>query len=295
MFLWAVSLAPGGQRLAGHRRSAAAQPENRMAPPGTSPQSLASSVHHAPRRRSAQRLLGRWHSLAQESSAVFRSGEVQKYRNPRILVCVHGLPRHPRRTDRSAGQPRGLVAPIDDNSLCLKCHDLGGDGPGAANHKLHTLAASFRPEAPFRCVNCHMDLVAKTSAGSSAPATPRTCTSRTTFATTALSSRVAITRASPTTHLDDASKGKGHAHSLHARLRRVSSPRQHRRQDRAGAAKWGLSYGVRRASLGGQRRRFRLHDPQDGRALGPRISGKKTRCVAGSTATVCAFSPGAHG
>lgn len=140
-------------------------PENRMAPPGTRRSRWRAQYTTRP---DGDPLKDFWddgiHSRKnrQQFSDLVKS---KKYRNPRILVaCTDCHDIHGGQTDPLAN-PRGLVAPIDDNSLCLKCHDLGGDGPGAANHKLHTLAASFRPEAPFRCVNCHMDLVAKTSAG----------------------------------------------------------------------------------------------------------------------------------
>jgi cytochrome c553 len=89
----------------------------------------------------------------------------KKYVNPRILVaCTDCHDIHGGHTDPLAN-PRGLIASIEDNSLCLKCHDIDRDGQGATYQNLHMLAGSLRPEAPFRCVNCHMDLVAKTSAG----------------------------------------------------------------------------------------------------------------------------------
>jgi hypothetical protein len=90
-----------------------------------------------------------------------------KYANPRILVTctdchdVHG------RTMDPVDNPRGLVASISDNSLCLQCHgaDQLSTGPGARYHDLHTEIASLRSDVPFRCVNCHMNQIGKTGAG----------------------------------------------------------------------------------------------------------------------------------
>jgi predicted CXXCH cytochrome family protein len=90
-----------------------------------------------------------------------------KYANPRILVtCTDCHDVHGGSTDPVAN-PRGLVAPVSDNSLCLQCHgsDQLNTGPGAQYHDLHTQVASLRPDVPFRCVDCHMDQIGKTGAG----------------------------------------------------------------------------------------------------------------------------------
>jgi predicted CXXCH cytochrome family protein len=91
----------------------------------------------------------------------------KKYANPRILVtCTDCHDVHGAKTDPVAN-PRGLVASVEDNSLCLQCHGPGdmSAGPGTAYHSLHELVADLRQGVPFRCVNCHMDKVARTSVG----------------------------------------------------------------------------------------------------------------------------------
>lgn len=90
----------------------------------------------------------------------------KKYVNPRLLVtCTDCHDIHGGHTD-PVSNPRGLVASIDDNALCLKCHTLNtSTGPGAQLHELHTLIGGLRADAAFRCVNCHMDLTGKTGAG----------------------------------------------------------------------------------------------------------------------------------
>jgi hypothetical protein len=91
----------------------------------------------------------------------------RKYANPRILVtCTSCHDIHAGPTD-PVTNPRGLIASVTDNSLCLSCHplDSADAGPGAEYHQLHTLIGSLRVGAEFRCVNCHMDLSAKTGAG----------------------------------------------------------------------------------------------------------------------------------
>ncbi|HEU4727828.1 MAG TPA: cytochrome c3 family protein [Kofleriaceae bacterium] len=90
-----------------------------------------------------------------------------KYANPRILVtCTDCHDVHGRNTD-PVNNPRGLVASITDNSLCLQCHgpDQLNTGPGAQYHDLHTQIGNLRPDVPYRCVNCHMDQIGKTGAG----------------------------------------------------------------------------------------------------------------------------------
>lgn len=90
-----------------------------------------------------------------------------KYANPRILVtCTDCHDVHGAYTD-AIQNPRGLIASIDDNSLCQRCHspDSLDSGPGAQYHGLHELIAGLRPDVAFRCVNCHMDQIGKTGAG----------------------------------------------------------------------------------------------------------------------------------
>jgi predicted CXXCH cytochrome family protein len=90
-----------------------------------------------------------------------------KYANPRILVtCTDCHDVHGAYTD-PVQNPRGLIASIDDNSLCQRCHspDSLDSGPGAQYHGLHELIAGLRPDVGFRCVNCHMDRIGKTGAG----------------------------------------------------------------------------------------------------------------------------------
>jgi predicted CXXCH cytochrome family protein len=91
----------------------------------------------------------------------------KKYANPRMLVaCTNCHDIHAGTTD-PVKNPRGLVASIEDNSLCAMCHasDDLNSGPGATYHQLHTAVGTLRPDAAFRCVNCHMDKVARTGAG----------------------------------------------------------------------------------------------------------------------------------
>jgi predicted CXXCH cytochrome family protein len=91
----------------------------------------------------------------------------KKYANPRMLVaCTNCHDIHGGHTD-PLDNPRGLVASIDDNSLCLTCHsdDQLDEGPGGEYHVLHELVEDLRPDAAFRCVNCHMNQTGKTGAG----------------------------------------------------------------------------------------------------------------------------------
>jgi len=90
----------------------------------------------------------------------------KKYANPRMLVaCTDCHDIHGGHTD-PVNNPRGLVASIDDNSLCLKCHTLDtAGGPAGQLHQLHQLVGSLRPNVGFRCVRCHMDGIGRTGAG----------------------------------------------------------------------------------------------------------------------------------
>jgi predicted CXXCH cytochrome family protein len=91
----------------------------------------------------------------------------KKYANPRILVtCTDCHDIHGGNTD-PVENPRGLVASIKDNSLCRQCHgpeDMSS-GPGAPYHSLHERITDLRQDVPFRCVNCHMDQIARTGVG----------------------------------------------------------------------------------------------------------------------------------
>jgi predicted CXXCH cytochrome family protein len=91
----------------------------------------------------------------------------KKYVNPRMLVtCTDCHDVHGQQTDPVAN-PRGLVASIEDNSLCTRCHtlDTAGMSPEAQLHALHDLIGTLRPAVGFRCVNCHMSRIGKTGAG----------------------------------------------------------------------------------------------------------------------------------
>lgn len=141
--------------------------DNRMAPPGTRRKTWRAAYTSRPDGDPANDF---WddgvHSRKnrQQFSDLMKS---KKYANPRMLVtCTNCHDIHAGPTD-PVSNPRGLIASVTDNSLCLPCHTLGSadTGPGAQLHQLHTLIGSVRANAEFRCVNCHMDQSAKTGAG----------------------------------------------------------------------------------------------------------------------------------
>jgi hypothetical protein len=140
---------------------------NRMAPPGTRRKTWRTEYTTRP---DGDPVTDFWddgvHSRKnrQQFSDLMKS---KKYANPRMLVtCTNCHDIHAGPTD-PVTNPRGLIASVADNSLCLLCHTLGSadTGPGAELHQLHTLIGSVRTDAAFRCVDCHMDQIAKTAAG----------------------------------------------------------------------------------------------------------------------------------
>lgn len=141
--------------------------DNRMAPPGTRRKTWRAEYTTRP---DGDPVADYWddgvHSRKnrQQFSDLMKS---KKYANPRMLVtCTSCHDIHATTTD-PVNNPRGLIAPIADNSLCSLCHTLDSTdtGPGAEYHQLHAVIGMLRPDAAFRCVNCHMDLSAKTGAG----------------------------------------------------------------------------------------------------------------------------------
>ncbi len=158
---------PNGNDSLGMHNQPPLDLNNRMMPPGTSRKVWrANYVTRADGDPKAAFWDGGIHSrLNRQQYSDFRKST--KYANPRILVtCTDCHDVHGANTD-PVNNPRGLVASISDNSLCLQCHgpDQLNTGPGAQYHDLHTQIAGLRPDVPFRCVNCHMDQIAKTGAG----------------------------------------------------------------------------------------------------------------------------------
>lgn len=158
---------PAGNDSLGIHNQPPLDPDNHMMPPGTSRKVW--RARHVIRPDGDPRTAfwdGGIHSrLNRQQYSDLRKST--KYANPRILVtCTDCHDVHGANTDPVAN-PRGLVASISDNSLCLPCHgaDQLNTGRGAQYHDLHTQIASLRPDVPFRCVNCHMARIGKTGAG----------------------------------------------------------------------------------------------------------------------------------
>lgn len=158
---------PVGNDSLGMRNQPPLNPENRMAPPGTRRKLWRAEYTTRPDGDPEKDF---WddgiHSRKnrQQFSDFVKS---KKYVNPRMLVaCTSCHDIHAGTTDPLTN-PRGLVASVADNALCLRCHSMSSAdlGPGAKYHQLHTLIGSLRPDAEFRCVNCHMDQVSRTGAG----------------------------------------------------------------------------------------------------------------------------------
>ena len=158
---------PVGNDSLGLRNQPPLNQENRMAPPGTRRKVWRAEYTSRP---DGDPDKDYWddgiHSRKnrQQFSDLVKS---KKYVNPRMLVaCTNCHDIHAGPTDPLTN-PRGLIASVDDNALCLRCHTMSSAdaGPGAKYHQLHTLIGSLRPGAEFRCVNCHMDQVSRTGAG----------------------------------------------------------------------------------------------------------------------------------
>jgi hypothetical protein len=158
---------PAGNDSLGMHNQPPLDRNNRMMPPGTSRTTWrAEYVTRADGDPKTAFWEGGIHSrLNRQQYSDLRKST--KYANPRMLVaCTDCHDVHGRSTDPVAN-PRGLIASINDNSLCERCHDPDklSTGPGAGYHDLHELIASLRPDVDFRCVNCHMDQIGKTGAG----------------------------------------------------------------------------------------------------------------------------------